>query len=1045
MIGKMIAKIFGTKYDRDIKEMQPLVAEINERADEYQGLTDEQFPEKTAEFKERIVQAREEARREIGESESGEEIKKAEYEAEQDMLDDLLPEAFGLVKETCRRMVGKSWPVRDHPKTWIEVPYDVQLMGGIVLHEGKIAEMATGEGKTLVAILPMYLNALTGRGTHLVTVNEYLANRDREWMGPIFEFLGLTVDCLQLNEIDLSKKQAAYQADITYGTTSEFGFDYLRDNMKIRLEDRVQRDWAYAIVDEVDSILIDEARTPLIISGEVRESNTEKFSVCLPDVRKLVQAQTRLVSKLVAEAEKILDDGESDEYEAGIKLLQAQRGAPKNKKLMKLQQESGIKKLIQQVEADYLRDKRLPELDDELFYNVEEKSRQSEINEKGRELLSPGDQDMFVIPDLGEEMHAIESNETLTVQEQSEQKKAVEEVYAERSERIHNMQQLLQAYSIFEKDVDYVVEDGKVVLVDQFTGRLMYGRRYSEGLHQAIEAKEGVKIEQETRTVATITIQNYFRMYDKLAGMTGTAETEAGEFFSIYKLDVVVIPTNQPVRRLDYEDVIFRTRREKYNSVLDEIEEKHNQGQPVLVGTTSVESSETFSRMLKRRRIKHSVLNAKYHQDEAEIVANAGQPGAVTIATNLAGRGTDIKLGKGVVKCEQCHLNNNEPMDTPTAEGLTLQDCYDDVPCGLHIIGTERHEARRIDRQLRGRSGRQGDPGVSRFYLSLEDDLMRLFGSERIASVMDRLKIPEGEVIEHSMVSKSIGRAQKRVEGHNFDIRKHLLEYDDVMNQQREAVYDRRLNALEGNELRDDIIEMIRNIAELKVATYTDPKSFPEDWDIQGLADDLIRTFIIAFHITDNELTDLTTDGLTDMVYDIMMEHYERKEKALIPSPDLMRQLERFATLSVIDSAWQDHLYEIDRMKEGIHLRAYGQKDPLIEYKKEAFAMFEELWDRLDEEILKLIFSAQLTEVEPSRRQEPTNLRMIHQEAGGMEATAEDAATENAPAKGGVPPADDPNQPRQQPVKVEKKVGRNDPCPCGSGKKYKKCCGARPA
>ena len=1045
MIGKMIAKIFGTKYDRDIKEMQPLVDEINERADEYQGLTDEQFPEKTAKFKERIVQAREEARREIGESEGGEEIKKAEYEAEQNMLDDLLPEAFGLVKETCRRMVGKSWPVREHPKTWIEVPYDVQLMGGIVLHEGKIAEMATGEGKTLVAILPMYLNALTGRGTHLVTVNEYLANRDREWMGPIFEFLGLTVDCLQLNEIDLSKKQAAYQADITYGTTSEFGFDYLRDNMKIRLEDRVQRDWAYAIVDEVDSILIDEARTPLIISGEVRESNSEKFSVSLPDVRKLVQAQTRLVSKLVAEAEKILDDGEGDEYEAGIKLLQAQRGAPKNKKLMKLQQESGIKKLIQQVEADYLRDKRLPELDDELFFNVEEKSRQSEINEKGRELLSPGDQDMFVIPDLGEEIHAIESNETLTVQEQSEQKKAVEEVYAERSERIHNMQQLLQAYSIFEKDVDYVVEDAKVVLVDQFTGRLMYGRRYSEGLHQAIEAKEGVKIEQETRTVATITIQNYFRMYDKLAGMTGTAETEAGEFFSIYKLDVVVIPTNQPVRRLDYEDVIFRTRREKYNSVLDEIEEKHNQGQPVLVGTTSVESSETFSRMLKRRRIKHSVLNAKYHQDEAEIVANAGQPGVVTIATNLAGRGTDIKLGKGVVKCEKCHLNNNEPMDTPTAEGLTLQDCYDDVPCGLHIIGTERHEARRIDRQLRGRSGRQGDPGVSRFYLSLEDDLMRLFGSERIASVMDRLKIPEGEVIEHSMVSKSIGRAQKRVEGHNFDIRKHLLEYDDVMNQQREAVYDRRLNALEGNELRDDIIEMIRNIAELKVATYTDPKSFPEDWDIQGLADDLIRTFIIAFHIADDELTDLTTDGLTDMVYDIMMEHYERKEKALIPSPDLMRQLERFATLSVIDSAWQDHLYEIDRMKEGIHLRAYGQKDPLIEYKKEAFAMFEELWDRLDEEILKLIFSAQLTEVEPSRRQEPTNLRMIHQEAGGMEATAEDAATENASAKGGGPPADDPNQPRQQPVKVEKKVGRNDPCPCGSGKKYKKCCGARPA
>ncbi|MBT5873714.1 MAG: preprotein translocase subunit SecA [Candidatus Latescibacteria bacterium] len=1037
MIGKWIANIFGTKHDRDVKQMAPLVEEINEWAKKFQDLTDEQCAEKTREFQVRIEDAREEVRKEMADSEDPAETKKAVYEVEQDALDDILPEAFGLVKDTCRRMVGKSWPVREHEKTWIEIPYDVQLMGGIVLHEGKIAEMATGEGKTLVAILPLYLNALTGRGAHLVTVNEYLANRDREWMGPVFEFLGLTVDCLQLNEMVLENKQKAYQADITYGTTHEFGFDYLRDNMKVRLEDRVQRDWAFAIVDEVDSILIDEARTPLIISGEVKESNSERYSLSLPDVQKLVKAQTRLASKLIAEAEVLLEDEEGDDYEAGVKMLRAQRGSPKNKKLLKLQQESGVKKLIQQVEADYIRDKRMSELDDELYFTVEEKSRQSEINEQGRELLSPGEQEMFVIPDLGEEMHLIESDESLTVEEINERKSEMETLYAERSEKIHNMQQLLQAFSIFEKDVDYVVEEGKVVLVDQFTGRLMYGRRYSEGLHQAIEAKEGVKIEQETRTVATITIQNYFRMYDKLAGMTGTAETEAGEFFSIYKLDVVVIPTNQAVRRMDYEDVIFRTRSEKYNSVLDEIAEKNKNGQPILVGTTSVESSETFSRLLKRRGIPHNVLNAKYHQHEAEIVSNAGEPGALTIATNLAGRGTDIKLGDGVIKCEQCHLHSKEPMDTPTADGLTLQDCYDDTPCGLHIVGTERHESRRIDRQLRGRSGRQGDPGSTRFYLSLEDDLMRLFGSERIASVMDRLKIPEGEVIEHSMVSNSIGRAQKRVEGQNFDIRKHLLEYDDVMNQQREAVYDRRLNALEGNELRSDILEMIRNIVELKVATYTDPKTYPEDWDLQGLYDDLLRNFVVVFRNTDDDLANLTTDALTEMVHDTLIEHYERKEASLIPSPDLMRQLERFATLSVIDNAWQEHLYEIDRMKEGIHLRAYAQKDPLIEYKREAFAMFEELWDRLDEEILKLIFSAELTAVEPQKRQEPSNLRMIHQEAGGMEAAAASPGGEEPTGA-----AEEDGQPKQQPVKVDKKVGRNDPCPCGSGKKYKKCHGA---
>jgi preprotein translocase subunit SecA len=1016
MLSKLLGKLFGTKRERDVKRLRPIVEEINAWAEEFQSLTDAQFPEKTAEFRQRW--------------EEGE------------LLDDLLPEAFGLVKETCRRMIGKKWLVRGHETTWNMVPYDVQLMGGIVLHEGKIAEMATGEGKTLVAILPLYLNGLTGRGAHLVTVNDYLANRDREWMGPIYEFLGLTVECLQDHDPENERKKRAYLADITYGTTHEFGFDYLRDNMKWRAEDRVQRGHAYAIVDEVDSILIDEARTPLIIAGEVKESNSEKYAEVLPDVRKLVQAQTRLVTKMVAEAEELLKDPET-EYDAGIKLLQAQRGMPKNKRFMKLQQEPGIKKLIEQVEADYLRDKRIPELDDQLYYTIDEKSRHTEINEIGRELLSPGEQEMFVIPDLGEGLHDIESNDTLSLQEKTQKKAELERLYAERSERIHNMHQMLQAYAIFERDVDYVVQDGKVIIVDPFTGRLMYGRRYSEGLHQAIEAKEGVKIEQETRTVATITIQNYFRMYETLSGMTGTAITEAAEFFQIYKLDVVEIPTNQPVRRIDYEDVIYRTRREKYNSVLDEIEEMHKKGRPVLIGTTSVESSETLSRMLGRRGIEHKVLNAKFHQQEAEIVTQAGQTGAVTIATNMAGRGTDIKLGPGVVKCTKCHINNGEPLNTPTAEGLTLKDCLEDVPCGLHIVGTERHEARRIDRQLRGRSGRQGDPGSSRFFLSLEDDLMRLFGGERIATVMDRLKIPEGEVIEHPWVTRSIENAQKKVEARNFDIRKHLLEYDDVMNQQREAIYDRRLQALEGEDLRESVIGMIQNVAAFKVAAYTDPKSYPEDWDLEGLSTDLARNFHVALHIPEDQLANLTVEGLTEMATEKMMEAYERKEAMLVPSPDLMRRLERFATLHVIDNAWQEHLYEIDRMREGIHLRAYGQLDPLVQYKKEAFSMFEELWDRLDEEILKTIFSAEMAEVEPARHRMPVNMRMIHQEAPAMTqmpAERTESAGDGVDEPEAAEPA--PSRPKQMPVRVEKKVGRNDPCPCGSGKKYKKCHGA---
>ncbi len=1014
----LIANSFGTKHDRDVKRMDPIVDTVNEWADEYRALDEDQFPEKSREFRSRW--------------EDGEE------------LDEILPEAFGLVKEACRRMVGRSWAVPGQgDMVWDMIPYDVQIIGGIVLHEGKIAEMATGEGKTLVALFPMYLNGMTGRGAHLVTHNEFLAKRDRAWMGPVFEFLGLTVECLETNDPDTERKKAGYLADVTYGTTNEFGFDYLRDNMKWRLEDRVQRGHSYAIVDEVDSILIDEARTPLIIAGEVSESNSGKYAESLPDVQKLVRAQTRFAAKIIAESESVLDN-EEDAYEAGIKLLQAQRGMPKNKKLLKLQQEPGIKKLIQQVEGDYMREKRMPQLDDDLFFTVDEKTRQTEINERGRELLSPGDQELFIIPDLSEGMVEIESDASLTEEQMTGKKADLEKLYAERSERIHNMHQLLQAYAIYEKDIDYVIEGGKVVLVDTFTGRLMYGRRLAEGLHQAIEAKEGVKIEQETRTVASITIQNYFRMYEKLAGMTGTAVTEAGEFFAIYKMDVVEIPTNQPIRRMDYDDVVFRTRREKYNSVIDEIEEMTERRRPILIGTTSVDASETLSRMLKRRGIKHNVLNAKFHQQEAEIIANAGQPGSVTIATNMAGRGTDIKLGAGVVKCDLCHLENGEPKDTPTAEGLTVRDCMANTPCGLHIIATERHEARRIDRQLRGRSGRQGDPGSSRFFLSLEDDLMRLFGSERIASVMDRLKIPEGETIEHSMVTRSIERAQKRVEAQHFDMRKHVLEYDNVMNQQREAVYDRRLHALERKDLRNDVIEMIRGVAERKVEEYTDPKSYPEDWELDALSADLARNFHVAVAVAEHEMADLNVESLEELVNEKMLESFERKEAALAPSPELMRDLERFATLHVIDAAWQEHLYEIDRMREGIGLRAYGQLDPLIQYKKEAYSMFEELWDRLDEEIVKTVFNAELAETRMPRQEAPTNMRTIHQEAPAIAGTqAEDPAEEGSAQRGGRQGSGNDGSPsRSKPAKVEQKIGRNAPCPCGSGKKYKKCHGA---
>ena len=738
----LITKIFGTKHDREVKRLTPLVEEINRHFTGLESLTEEQLKAKTEEFRNRLKNG--------------------------ETLDDLVFEAFAVVKEACRRHLGTSWKVAGIPTEWNMVHFDVQLMGGIVLHEGKIAEMATGEGKTLVATLSTYLNALGGDGVHMVTVNDYLALRDSEWMGHIYGYLGLTVGVIQ-NAMTNAERREAYGCDVTFGTANEFGFDYLRDNMAQRVEDRVHRKYNYAIIDEVDSILIDEARTPLIISGAVESTANDRYREMKSTVAELARRQASLINEMVTKSEKFFEEGNSkDEFELGTLLLTIARGAPKNKRFMKLMKESGMTRLKNDVEASYMRDKKLHEIDDRLYYYIDEREHAIALTDLGQAQLPKADQDLFELTDLSTMLSELEGDESLTPEARQKKTDEIYRVHGEKSEKVHAINQLLRAYTLYEKDVEYVVQDDKVLIVDEFTGRILPGRRYSDGLHQAIEAKEGVRIEAESQTLATITLQNYFRMYNKLAGMTGTAETEAGEFWDIYKLDVVVIPTNVPVIRDDLEDEIYRTRREKYNAIIEEIIEKNNEGRPVLVGTISVEVSETLSRMLKRSGIHHNVLNAKQHQREAEIVAHAGESGSVTIATNMAGRGTDIKLGAGVVDAG-----------------------------GLHIVGTERHESRRIDRQLRGRAGRQGDPGSSKFFLSLEDDLMRLFGGERLGSIMDRLGVQEGDVITHSMVTKAIERAQKKVELQNFAIRKHTLEYDDVMNVQRKWIYERRLAALE--------------------------------------------------------------------------------------------------------------------------------------------------------------------------------------------------------------------------------------------------------
>jgi preprotein translocase subunit SecA len=1008
MATSILTKVFGSKHDRDIKKVEPLVAAINEYTEEYESMSENELLAKTNEFKERL-----------GNGET---------------TDDILPEAFAVAKEACRRHVGKSWNVVGHDLAWEMVPYDVQLIGGVVLHQSKIAEMATGEGKTLAAVLPVYLNALEGKGVHLVTVNDYLAQRDAEWMGQIYKYLGLTIGVI-LNEMTPEQRREAYNCDITYGTNNEFGFDYLRDNMAGSVEDIVQiKGHHYAIIDEVDNILVDEARTPLIISGPVSVS-THKYGEMKPLVEKLVARQNQLVTKIIAEGEGLLADGK--EMEAGEKFLLAEKGAPKHRRLQKIYQEPSNKKLVREVENAYLRDKGQNKSSEEqyfgeLYFTIDEKNHIIDLTENGRNELAPNEPELFLIPDMGDGIAKIESDTALSADEKIEKKADLHQVFSERSERLQNISQLLRAYALYEKDVEYVVTDGKVLIVDEFTGRIMHGRRYSDGLHQAIEAKENVKIERESQTLATITLQNYFRMYDKLAGMTGTAETEAGEFWEIYKLDVVVIPTNEAIRRIDYNDLIYRTKREKYNAVIDEIERNHHKGRPVLVGTITVEVSETLSRMLKRRGIKHNVLNAKYHQQEAEIVKNAGQPGAVTIATNMAGRGTDIKLAKHIVKCQEgCYLQR--PGATPPAD-LDVKQCEASVPCGLHIIGTERHEARRIDRQLRGRSGRQGDPGSSRFFLCLEDDLMRLFGSERIANVMNRLGAEEGEVIAHPLITKSIEKAQKRVETQNFAIRKRLLEYDNVMNQQREVIYHRRSIALKGEEPKQEVIDILDDFIQTRVDEFIQPKSHPEDWEIDALLDSIIAAIPLDVARVKEKLYSLTRDDLVDLLKTMALEIYDLKESRV--GSERMRVFERFLILRIIDDEWKDHLYEMDMMKEGIHLRAYGQKDPLMEYKREAYIMFEGLIDRISEKTINILWKFQVQEEpETPRRRMPTQrLKTVHENAVNLGfASAEESDIQKASRE---------RSQKQQPLRVEQKVGRNDPCPCGSGKKYKRCCGA---
>ena len=1005
MANRWFTKLFGTRFDRELKRVQPIVDAIKTHEARLKDLSESELKAQTVKFRaaiaertgalgadvERLKQAKHDCPDPAERADLGDQLARAEkaFVAElQRTLNDLLPEAFATVREASRRLVGSKVMVTGHEQSWDMVPYDVQLIGGLVLHQGKIAEMATGEGKTLVATLPLYLNALAGRGAHLVTVNNYLARRDSQWMGHLFTWLGLTVGCIDDTQPSTPERRAAYLCDITYGTNNEFGFDYLRDNMVFSLEHRVQRRHVYAIIDEVDSILIDEARTPLIISGAVGAESDEKYAEFNSQVVQLVRKQTAIVNDLIAKGEPLLAD-EKTSYDGAVLLYQAQLGMPKNKKLLKLLNETGVKQLVQRVELDRLADRKLPareqkmrQLEDDLYFVMDERGRSVHLTDKGVETMSPQDPTLFLVPDISHAVHEIDRDEHLSAAEKLEQRRAVEAEYAQKSEILRIIHKLLQAHALYEKDVEYVVQDGQVFIVDEFTGRLMPGRRWSDGLHQAVEAKEGVQVREESQTLATITIQNYFRMYEKLSGMTGTAETEETEFHDIYKLAVVVIPTNRPVRRVDKHDLVYKTRREKYNAIVDEVEREHKRGLPVLVGTVNVEVSETLARMLKRRGLKHEVLNAKFHQREAEIVALAGQSGSITIATNMAGRGTDIKLGPSVKKCQVCGIKAREAPFGQLVEqaDLTLEQikelkCNEDPPCGLVIVGTERHEARRIDRQLRGRSGRQGDPGQSVFYMSLEDDLMRLFGSDRIARIMDRTGAEEGEVITHPWVTAAIGQAQKRVELQNFQARKKLLQFDDVMNKQRDVIYSRRLYALEGGEelkaeAQHMIDQAVERLADGIVAEYDDPGQ----WDRALIETEFLQKFLITIPGVTDPAVVKDRDDLVRAALHAGHAAFEAKIKQLkdveakVAAQNLPEQALSHITLGVIDEKWKDHLYDLDQLREGIYYRAWGQKDPLVEYKQEAYEMFVGLMHDLNATFTERWLKLQIEIGPPPRR-----------------------------------------------------------------------------
>ncbi|MBE0650388.1 MAG: preprotein translocase subunit SecA [Bacteroidales bacterium] len=1095
MIG-FIKGLIGDKDTRDKKAISPYVNKIKDAYESIKNLSNDELRAKTLEFKQKIadyiapegneiaslkLQVEDNFEIDIEEKEKIYEkldkLQTQSYQKTQEILDMLLPEAFAVMKETARRFKDQKevevtandrdrdlasklenvyikgdkayyknqWMAGGNMIVWDMVHYDVQLFGGVVLHQGKIAEMATGEGKTLVATLPVYLNALPGKGVHLVTVNNYLAKRDSEWMGMLFQFHGLTVDCIDNHEPNSEDRRKAYLADITYGTNNEFGFDYLRDNMTSDPAEMVQRDFIYSIVDEVDSVLIDDARTPLIISGPTPKGEEHEFDALKGDVEKLYNAQKNLVSSLLSDSKKLLNDKTNSESikKAGELIFRAYHGLPKNNALIKLLSEEGNRALMQKTESFYLQEqaKNMHIIDDELYFVIDEKNNTSDLTEKGIDLLtkSYNDPEFFILPNIGERVAELET-QSLDEKDYLRKKSEMIADYSIKSERVHTVNQLLKAYTLFEKDVEYVIIDNKVKIVDEQTGRIMEGRRYSDGLHQAIEAKENVKIEAATQTYATVTLQNFFRMYKKLAGMTGTAETEASELWDIYKLDVVVVPTNKPVIREDHEDLVYKTKREKYTAVIDDIERLVNETRPVLVGTTSVETSELLSKMLERRHIEHNILNAKLHFKEAQIVKEAGLPGKVTIATNMAGRGTDIKLGPGVKEAG-----------------------------GLAIIGTERHESRRVDRQLRGRSGRQGDPGSSQFFVSLEDDLMRMFGSGRIAGIMDRLGLDEGEVIQHSMITKSIERAQRKVEENNFGIRKRLLEYDDIMNSQREVIYKRRKHALFGERLAMDISNMMYDLTEQIVNENLQNSDF-ENFQMQ-----LLRILAIDSPVkTEKEFLGMRPDELTETVFSNLYKSYLAKRENLISQTfpvvkdvyENQRQYENIAipffdgqrhvqvianlkrsvdtkgkeialsfekgiVLANIDDAWKEQLREMDELKQSVQNASYEQKDPLLIYKLESFNLFKKMIEKINQDVVSYLVKADIYNPNQAQFREaqlPSGIdRSKIREARGDMLSQVDADTRE--------------QSKPQPVKVEKKVGRNDPCPCGSGKKYKNCHG----